>query len=465
MRNLLFPAVLAIAFTTQSSVLANPAIMKANCADCHNDKKAKGKFNLRLLGDDPTTENVKLWEESLENVRDGDMPPEDESKLSKEDRQRLVQFLGEKIQAYHKVAGVSTVLAPRRLNNRELAKSVADVLLIEDVGTNQPTANLVGDSLKAGFDTDGDALGISEFQMDQYIEAFRKIVDNTIFSTPRPPSGRLEVKPGNITVATTSQTKDKQKKKLAKDEDADRKYVDLLDPRTRLCFSNFQTAPATGRYRIKIHAAGVDRGIYDASESGIYKGDPVQLAVQLGDRVHTIDLPDNKPGEIVLDEWISAGTKLQFYYPTDGLRMRGNGNFKFQYGIAEEYLKEHDPKRYARSEGERIQAGYLQGPSHLAGSAPTLVQRGDRRPDQRELAAPATDSLAGDQSQGGKRGGHPPPHRRTGVAPEGAGWRIGFHRQSGQDGRRQARRHRGAEGRHCGRSCLTIFPADQSRGR
>ena len=125
MRNLLFPAVLAIAFTTQSSVLANPALMKTNCANCHNDKKAKGKFNLRLLGDDPTTENVKLWEESLENVRAGDMPPEDESKLSKADRQRLVQFLGEKIQAYHKVAGVSTVLAPRRLNNRELANSVA----------------------------------------------------------------------------------------------------------------------------------------------------------------------------------------------------------------------------------------------------------------------------------------------------------------------------------------------------
>ena len=55
--------------------------------------------------------------------------------------------------------------------------------------------------------------------------------------------------------------------------------MDFLDTKTRLCFSNFETAPATGRYRIRVRAAGMDRGIYDASETGIYKGDAVQLAV------------------------------------------------------------------------------------------------------------------------------------------------------------------------------------------
>ena len=33
-------------------------------------------------------------------------------------------------------------------------------------------------------------------------------------------------------------------------------------------------------------------------------------------------------------------------YDTDGLRMRGNGNFKFQNAITGEYLEKHDPNLY-----------------------------------------------------------------------------------------------------------------------
>ena len=102
--------------------------------------------------------------------------------------------------------------------------------------------------------------------------------------------------------------------------------------------------------------------------------------------MHTFDLPDEKVMEIELDEWIAAGTSLQLSYPTDGLRMRGNSNFKFQYAIAGEYIKEHDPKRYAEivakldpeQEGRESleQLGGI-----LAGAASASVQRRDRRTD------------------------------------------------------------------------------------
>jgi formate dehydrogenase assembly factor FdhD len=133
-------------------------------------------------------ENAKLWVKSLENVQSAEIPPEDENRLTAAERQRLVDFLSARIQTHTPVAASTERVAPQRLNNRELANSVRDVLMIEDVGTHQPTANLVGDALKNGFDTHGEALWISQFQVEQYIEAFRKIVDATIFSTPRPPT-------------------------------------------------------------------------------------------------------------------------------------------------------------------------------------------------------------------------------------------------------------------------------------
>ena len=76
------------------------------------------------------------------------------------------------------------------------------------------------------------------------------------------------------------------------------------------------------------------------------------MSVHLGDRVRTFDLPDNEVMEIELDEWIAAGTNLQLSYPTDGLRQAGNGNFKFQYRFAHEYIKEHDPQLYATVLGD-----------------------------------------------------------------------------------------------------------------
>lgn len=90
----------------------------------------------------------------------------------------------------------------------------------------------------------------------------------------------------------------------------------------------------------------MDRFLYASQDTGVYHGDPVQLKIRLGDRVRIVDLPDEEETVIELNEWIAEGTRLELYNPTDGLRMKGNGNFKFQYAIGGQYLKDHDPERY-----------------------------------------------------------------------------------------------------------------------
>ncbi len=307
-----------------------------------------GGFRIRDLGETPGEASIELWRRSLTFVQTGFMPPREAGQLAIRERHRLAAILEAGVRRLEGHAEIVPGAVARRMNNREIVNSLRDVLMIEDVGTHQPMAGLVGDTLLDGFDTIGDTLGMSQFHLEQYIEAIRKVVDATILGGPRPESRRYEVTPAELRMTSLSQRR--------RDERANRTAasIEFLDPRLRVYFSNFETAPATGKYRIEIRATGKDRGIYDSTETGIHDGDPIRLRVHLGDRALTFDLPDETPGKIVLHEWIAAGTRIELSYPTDGLRLRGNGNFKFQFSIAHDHIRRTNPELFARVLAEKL---------------------------------------------------------------------------------------------------------------
>ena len=321
--------------------LADQALMKEHCFDCHSADKAKGKFELGFLGEAPTSDNLDRWLDCLDLVTAEEMPPEDDSHLVALDREKIVAYLDGKVRGFEKSADFTEAPKPRRLNNREFSNSVRDVLMIEDVGTHQPTDNLIGDSLHHGFDNHADTLGFSRFHLEQYIEAVRKIVDATILSGEKPESKRYEIAPENI---LRSNLKQNGGRNIQRGKDG---VFDFLDPRLFGYFEEFATASETGRYKITIRCTGKDRLIYDSAETGFYDGDPIQLSVHLGNRVRTFDLPDGEVFEIELDEWVAAGSRLQMHNPTDAFRMKGNGNFKFQYAIGAFHTQKNNPEKYA----------------------------------------------------------------------------------------------------------------------
>jgi len=340
MRKLVFATTLIGIFAAQLSIQANPALMETHCAKCHNDDKLKGDFSLSHLGDLPSNDTAFLWEGALDYVTLEEMPPPEKSELTDEDRNEVIRYLTQLVREYHESNETPKRVQPRRLNNRELANSIADVLMIEDVGTHQPVANLLGDTLEDGFDTNGDALGLSQFHLEQYISSLRKILDATILSGKKPRTKRYIVGSDKLHVSNLSQ-RPRAERANRTDES-----IEILDIRHHAYFENFDFVPASGRYRIKIRAAGIDRGIYASEDTGMYPNDPIQLRVHLGDRVQDFDLRDNKVTNIELDQWIAEGTRVLLSHPTDGLRMEGNGNFKFQYRIAYRYLKENNKELY-----------------------------------------------------------------------------------------------------------------------
>ncbi|MCR9197385.1 MAG: DUF1588 domain-containing protein [Planctomycetaceae bacterium] len=329
-------AILMIICLSALPAAADTALLKAHCSRCHSGDEPEGDFAVSTLAAAVTADTVGLWESSLDYVRAGEMPPADESRLLPAQREEIVQFLEAGLRAYNRQQTVQRVPV-RRLNNREFENSIRDVLLIEDVGTHLPTANLIGDSLHHGFDTHGDTLGFSKFHLEQYLESTRRIVDATILSTPRPPSQTYRITPRQIAEAHTSQNTTRPERRGTRDR------FDFLDPLKAAYFEPFEVVPETGWYRIRIRCTGRDRGRYPSEETGMYDADPIQLTVQMGGRSKTFDLPDDDVVELELKEWLAAGTRLRLRHPTDGLRMRGNGNFKFQNAITGHYLEQHNP--------------------------------------------------------------------------------------------------------------------------
>lgn|GEM_PF-1838000 len=310
-----------------------------HCSSCHIGSKPKGGFNLDSLGDVPNVKSLELWETSLAHVRTGIMPPPKHDRLIDSEKAKFVSALQKQLDQFYKTQG-QPIFSPRRLNNRELANSIADVLMIEDVGTNFPIANLLGDNLHHGFDTNPEALGMSEFHLEQYITAIRRIVDSTIIAGEQPDS--------TLTRIPTNQLRTSQQGNRLRAEKANRtpNSIEILDVRNHVYFENFPTVPFSGRYRLQIKATGIDRNVYGTRATGHFKNDPIIIRVHLGDRKRDFELPDNEVATLELNEWLSAGTKIEVTYHTDALRLEGNGNFKFQYRIAHDYIQKNDPKLY-----------------------------------------------------------------------------------------------------------------------
>src|SRR6056300_1129226 len=62
---------------------------EAHCTKCHNSQKKKGGINLSELNDF-RIENAKLWQEILDNLQRGDMPPEESTQPSISNRKTFV---------------------------------------------------------------------------------------------------------------------------------------------------------------------------------------------------------------------------------------------------------------------------------------------------------------------------------------------------------------------------------------
>ena len=148
--------------------------LKENCFKCHGPKKSKGDLRLDTLA---TWSNAERSERFLllhDVLTEGEMPPEDEPRPSKEGIDSVLKWVEEQLVEMEKGKPRMTV---RRLNRTEYDNTIRDLF-----GTDlKPARVFPEDDSAHGFDNVGSALTVSPLLLEKYLNAAQFVTARTIY--------------------------------------------------------------------------------------------------------------------------------------------------------------------------------------------------------------------------------------------------------------------------------------------
>ncbi|MEM7231203.1 MAG: DUF1592 domain-containing protein [Planctomycetota bacterium] len=107
--------------------------LETHCYDCHGPEKQKGEYRFdTLTGDLGEIETLEIWQNILDQLNLGEMPPKKRPQPSREETATVVRELTGALKAAYEAkrsTGAQTVL--RRLNRHELRNTLRDLLYLE----------------------------------------------------------------------------------------------------------------------------------------------------------------------------------------------------------------------------------------------------------------------------------------------------------------------------------------------
>ena len=155
------------------------------CIDCHQAPKPKGKLDLQPYATsvEQLVKDALDWDEHLDRVREGDMPPDDDDVLqpSEEERAAFVEWVEDTLRKAASAGGFTPGPAMiRRLNRSEYSASIRHLLDVHfDAGEALPDDGAGGE----GFDNASETLFISPIHAEKYLEAARTAVEYAFADT------------------------------------------------------------------------------------------------------------------------------------------------------------------------------------------------------------------------------------------------------------------------------------------
>jgi mono/diheme cytochrome c family protein len=157
------------------------AFLITHCQECHSGKKPKGDFSLETLAPDfDKPANRDRWLAVLARVQSGEMPPKAKPRPAEKEVRALTAWIQARAGAARAGQGRAVL---RRLNRIEYQNTVRDLLGI-DVDFQDM---LPADSSANGFDNIGEAMHVSSFLMEKYLEAAHTALGLAIANGPQPP--------------------------------------------------------------------------------------------------------------------------------------------------------------------------------------------------------------------------------------------------------------------------------------
>lgn len=159
-----------------------------NCTKCHGEKKQKGDLRVdNLVIDFDSPKIMGHWEEIMNRINSGDMPPDDVDKRPKpEDIARISEFIaGQLVEADSaRQSSAGERVALRRLTREEYANSVHDLLGV-DFDVTDPSG-LPEDPDWHGIQRIGSVLTISPAHVEKYLAAAETLLNEALSLGPAP---------------------------------------------------------------------------------------------------------------------------------------------------------------------------------------------------------------------------------------------------------------------------------------
>jgi hypothetical protein len=152
--------------------------VKAYCADCHGDRKRKAGLNYQLAVRTPgSATSRKAWRLAVDNVKNHEMPPEDEEKQpTEEERRKFEEWIGKVKYLSPKDPGPFVI---RRLTRVEYGNTLHDLYGVDPAVTAALPDEVFGE---------GYLNTLSSLQSEQYLSIANDVLDRVLAPSGDPPT-------------------------------------------------------------------------------------------------------------------------------------------------------------------------------------------------------------------------------------------------------------------------------------
>ncbi|MDB4423022.1 DUF1592 domain-containing protein [Rhodopirellula sp.] len=328
--------------------------LKQYCHSCHGVQKQKADRRLDAFPTkQPLDEDSRgLLEEALDAMNRGEMPPHKDGipKPSNQSTQQVITWITNYLEATSDQQKPSTTIL-RRLNRFEYVRTIRDLLGV-DIESFDPTGDFPPDAKTHGFDNNGEALTLSDYQLQRYLEVAELYLDQACyFDRPSPDTSSWSYTGKDFNgVLSYQRAPVTWRLIIPSGSAADRMklgdYVEIGHGQPSERHPNFVTGfvrqggvPADGWYEISINAAAANRlnHGYEHAEFERYTKEPLKLALWIAPEAKLLnknaadrrrlaevwDLPDGSPAVFTAKVWLRKGA-VPFVSWANGVSSKGN---------------------------------------------------------------------------------------------------------------------------------------------
>jgi Protein of unknown function (DUF1592)/Protein of unknown function (DUF1588)/Protein of unknown function (DUF1585)/Protein of unknown function (DUF1587)/Protein of unknown function (DUF1595) len=155
------------------------------CTECHNAEDWAGSIAFDTMSEADIPQNIEIFEKVVRKLRSQQMPPGGHEMPDKATRAALISWMEDSLDEAGKAHDNPGYVGLHRLNRKEYANAVRDLLGLEI----DPSSILPRDEPRDGFDNIAAALNVTPSFLDQYISAARSVVVQAMGNKDALPAG------------------------------------------------------------------------------------------------------------------------------------------------------------------------------------------------------------------------------------------------------------------------------------